>query len=137
MCPVCREPMVAFELEGVEIDRCLGCGGTWLDAGELEMLTELAGVPAGELSRAVGAELKTRRTRRRCPRCPRHLREFRVGVEPEVEVDRCPSGHGLWFDRGEMESVIGSFAVGEEGAVAAFFADLYGNETGNAAIGDR
>ncbi len=33
--------MVAFELEGVEIDRCLACEGTWLDAGELELIVEL------------------------------------------------------------------------------------------------
>ena len=39
MCPLCHEPLVAFELDGVEIDRCVDCGGVWLDAGELESLT--------------------------------------------------------------------------------------------------
>jgi len=33
MCPACKEPLVVFELDGVEIDRCLRCGGTWLDDG--------------------------------------------------------------------------------------------------------
>jgi len=137
MCPVCREPMIAFELGGVEIDRCPRCAGTWLDAGELETLTELAGVDTGELSRALRATVRTRRSRRRCPRCPRRLRQFHLGDDPRIELDRCPSEHGLWFDRGEMESVIGSFAAGEEGAVAAFFADLYANETETASRGDR
>ena len=39
--------MVAYELEGIEIDRCLCCDGVWLDAGELEMVTELAGADPG------------------------------------------------------------------------------------------
>ncbi len=128
MCPQCKEPMVAFELEGVEIDRCSSCGGTWLDAGELEMITELAGASAGELSRAMTTLGRGSRTRRRCPRCPRRLREVSVGRSPEVHVDRCPWGHGLWFDRGEMEQVVHSCASGEEGVVARFFADLYHNE---------
>ena len=53
MCPECGQPLVAFELRGVEIDHCVDCGGTWLDAGELETITESAGVPSGELSRAL------------------------------------------------------------------------------------
>ena len=65
MCPVCRQPMVGFEFEGVEIDRCLECGGTWLDAGELEMLTERAGVPSGELGAALQRSAGGRRTGRR------------------------------------------------------------------------
>jgi Zn-finger nucleic acid-binding protein len=30
--------MIVLELEEVEIDHCLKCGGIWLDSGELEML---------------------------------------------------------------------------------------------------
>ena len=35
MCPACKKPMIALELEGIEIDHCLDCGGTWLDSGEI------------------------------------------------------------------------------------------------------
>ncbi|MFQ5670934.1 MAG: zf-TFIIB domain-containing protein [Acidobacteriota bacterium] len=131
MCPVCREPMVAFELNGVEIDRCLSCGGTWLDAGELELLTQLAG--AGGASDRLAHELARTpagpRTTRRCPRCPRRLRSLEVGTPGRVVLDRCPRGHGLWFDRGEMEQVIRWYAGG---TVARFFADLYQGEQGSA-----
>ncbi len=128
MCPVCKEPLVAFELDGVEIDRCVRCGGTWLDAGELETIGELSGVPSVALRLVVSEDRRGRRTRRRCPRCWRRLREVRIGAERQVEVDRCLLGHGLWLDRGEMEEAIRSFASGEEGVVARFFADLYQNE---------
>ena len=128
MCPVCQEPLVAFELDGVEIDRCIHCGGTWLDVGELETISELAGVPSVALRLALSEDRSGRRTRRRCPRCWRRLREILISDEPQVKVDRCLRGHGLWLDRDEMEQIIRSFASGEGEVVAHFFADLYRHE---------
>jgi Zn-finger nucleic acid-binding protein len=136
MCPVCKEPLVAFELEGIEIDHCVGCLGTWLDAGELESITEAAGLASGELERALEFSGKGKKTGLRCPRCPSKLYEIRIGREPSVLLDRCPSGHGLWFDRGEMASAILSFAGEQRRAVAAFFAELYKSEIETAARGE-
>jgi Zn-finger nucleic acid-binding protein len=137
MCPVCGEPLVAFELEGVEIDRCVGCGGTWLDAGELEQITELAGVTPGRLSDALQAAGAGKHGKRRCPRCGRKLHVITVGDQPAVEIDRCPQGDGLWLDAHEMQAVVSSFAgEGEAGAVARFFADLYGHELNPKAEGE-
>lgn len=136
MCPVCREPMIAYQLEGVEIDRCLECGGTWLDAGELETLAELADADLSKLARALEEQRGARRTDRRCPRCPRRLREFRLGERDQVEIDRCPGNHGLWFDRGEMAAVIHAYATGKGGAVAGFFAELYRSESGSISQGE-
>lgn len=40
--------------------------------------------------------------RGRCPRCGEAL----VGVEHHgVTVDECPAGHGMWLDRGELETL--------------------------------
>ena len=128
MCPVCNEPMVAFELEGVEIDHCVGCGGTWLDAGELEQIAEVSGASAESLVQDVISAGRGRRTRRRCPRCPARLREIRIGTEPKVQVDHCPFDHGLWFDRGEMIAAIRAHADRQGAVVAAFFAELYRSE---------
>jgi Zn-finger nucleic acid-binding protein len=128
MCPVCKEPMVVFELEGIAIDHCVGCGGTWLDAGELESITEAAGIATGALERALELSGKGKRTRLRCPRCPSKLREISIGDERAVLLDRCSNGHGLWFDRGEMAGAILSFAGEQRKAVALFFADLYKSE---------
>lgn len=127
-CPDCREPLIVYELEGVEIDHCLSCLGTWLDAGELAMLTEIAGVEPGAMSRALENAKDGPRARRRCPRCGKKLRIIHIGNDPPVELDRCPRGHGLWLDAGEMEAVIRSHSEGEEGSVARFFSDLYRTE---------
>ena len=133
MCPVCHEPLVAFELDGVEIDRCVDCRGVWLDAGELELIAGRAGTPPGAMSRAMHAAGGVRLGKRRCPRCRRKLKVVQVQGSSAVELDRCPAGHGLWFDAGEMESFIGGFETGEgetaeEGAVAGFFSEFYGRK---------
>ena len=40
-CPACKEPLIVLELNEVEIDNCVSCGGIWLDKGELERLNSL------------------------------------------------------------------------------------------------
>ena len=128
MCPVCGEPLIALELEGVEIDHCLSCRGTWLDEGELEQIAELADVPAGPLAAALETVGGEKHGTRRCPRCNRRLTLVNVGSNPAIELDHCPRGHGLWFDAGEMVTLIASFSEGETGAVASLFGDLLRHE---------
>jgi Zn-finger nucleic acid-binding protein len=125
MCPACREAMVVFELEGVQVDRCLSCGGTWLDAGELEELAVLAGGTPGRMAELLEQGGGEKRGDRRCVRCPGKLRA--VAFEG-VEIDRCAQGHGLWFDRDEIGRLMSKFTDGEEGRVARFLSDLFAAE---------
>jgi hypothetical protein len=37
-CPKCGMELQTVTFRGVEIDRCFGCNGVWLDEGELEKL---------------------------------------------------------------------------------------------------
>lgn len=124
MCPKCSEPLIIVELEGVEVDCCLSCGGRWLDAGELAWLAELAGAKPGKISQAIDAATAGRRVRLRCPRCGKRLRIIVLAADSAIELDRCPRGHGLWFDAGELEAVIGAFHEGEEGEVARLLGEL-------------
>jgi len=128
MCPACNEPVVTFELDGIEIDRCLRCGGTWLDAGEFERFATLgltaeaaAQTKRGRISEALYQTRGERDGKRVCLRCPKKLEIIKVNG---VELDRCPRGHGLWFDKSELEQLIGTYKDGEEGNVARFLGDL-------------
>lgn len=38
LCPHCSELLKPRISHGVEVDVCMGCGGVWLDRGELEKL---------------------------------------------------------------------------------------------------
>ena len=42
-CPKCGEPLKSRSFQKIEIDQCTGCGGIWLDAGELESVDEKEG----------------------------------------------------------------------------------------------
>jgi uncharacterized protein len=109
-CPVCREPLVVAEREGIELDACPWCHGLWFDAGELGLLAERMGrtlqvAESGVMERATTAEKP-----RACPRCDRPMEKVWLGTAPRVLLDRCPA-HGLWFDHGELGSLIGQMAV--------------------------
>ncbi len=40
-CPKCGAQLVEIDYRGVAVDKCSSCFGVWLDAGELEMVSEL------------------------------------------------------------------------------------------------
>lgn len=40
-CPKCGMQLVEIDYKGIKIDRCTGCTGVWLDAGELEQVAAL------------------------------------------------------------------------------------------------
>ena len=50
-CAKCGQQMATVTLSGVDVDVCSGCGGMYLDAGELEKLTESA--KRGSLAAAI------------------------------------------------------------------------------------
>lgn len=89
--------MFAAEWRGVETDWCSVCGGVWLDRGEYEILS--GGVPPVIQARPSSATAA--RDRRLCPICDRSL-DAVIWEAISLEVDRCPEGHGFYFDRGEL-----------------------------------
>ena len=128
MCPSCSEPLIAFELDGIEVDHCLGCLGTWLDAGEIEAIAMRAGTDHRPIIEAIAAGDVLGRSHRKCPRCRRRMRTLRIAGPATLELDCCPSDHGLWFDQGELKTLVASFANTVEAAIAEFFADFYRSE---------
>jgi Zn-finger nucleic acid-binding protein len=131
MCPECGAPLVALELYGIEIDHCITCRGTWLDKGELAMIAERAKVESGELTDALYEMKASGPGKGRCPRCSKRLNSVVIPEEPPIQLDRCPIGHGLYFDKGEMMSTVSCMANcddKEADAVARFFADMFKHE---------
>lgn len=46
-CPKCASTLVEVHHRGVELDKCSGGGGVWLDVGELEQVAEDRGFLGG------------------------------------------------------------------------------------------
>lgn len=105
ICPVCKEAMVVLELDQIEIDHCLSCGGIWLDAGELELLLETETDRLRLLS-LLTEDNKVKEKSYPCPICSKKMKKVFVGEERKILIDKCKKNHGLWLDKGELESVI-------------------------------
>jgi hypothetical protein len=108
--------MITFELEQVEVDHCLRCGGVWLDAGELETLLGDS-VQAQQLLSSFKPQPRCPEKPRKCPICLRKMRKIIVAEQaPAVLIDQCPKQHGLWFDKNELPQVLqtASFDEGQK-----------------------
>jgi len=127
-CPVCKNAMITLELAEVEIDHCTDCGGIWLDAGELEILL-------GEAQQArqllESFEVKTGRTDKptKCPICGKKMEKIAVGSgSPVLLVDNCRRGDGLWFDKGELEDILGRARLDKDNKIQRLLADMFGQK---------
>jgi Zn-finger nucleic acid-binding protein len=123
MCPGCGEPLVSFELEGISSDHCVACGGTWLDASEIQEIVERAGGSTDRLLAALKTADEKVDGSRTCVRCRSKMRTVKMGA---LDFDRCPYGHGIWFDKGELGEVLKR----DGGEVAGFLKELFKAELG-------
>ena len=111
-CPRCSVVLTQEIYEGVEIDRCPSCKGTWLDSGELTKIidtreeafdtalvqetleTASSGVPPGEEATVV-----------KCPKCDSAMRANNYDYKSGIIIDTCRNGHGVWLDGKELEKI--------------------------------
>ena len=126
-CPVCGEAMITLELEEVEIDHCLGCGGIWLDAGELELLLGDSGKGRAVVASFAVAQRGAEKPRK-CPICLKKMEKVAVGpTEKRVLIDRCRRADGLWLDKGELEAVFAGADFDEEHKVQKLLKEMFRN----------
>jgi Zn-finger nucleic acid-binding protein len=128
-CPVCKNAMITMELAEVEIDYCTGCKGVWLDAGELEMMLDDEG-KAKKLINSFNKDVSSNEKPRQCPICDKKMEKIDVGDEkPTLLIDRCVKGDGLWFDSGELNSVIARAKLDEGNKIKKVLADMFGKQS--------
>lgn len=113
-CPIDHTPLTRQTYEGsVEIDRCETCGGTWLDASELEKIQEiLTNDHKRELEKIpdyVGMAILMEKTKDapavNCPVCSEPLERREYAYCSQVYIDSCIHGHGIWLDKDELREL--------------------------------
>jgi len=136
-CPVCKVDegvMIIVEHEQIELDYCTNCAGIWFDYGELDLLLDRLDLDSSAFSMDSIMALPDKQTKesvRKCPACKKKMRKVVVGSNPEVMIDVCPRGDGIWFDGGEVQQVIrqlvdtGPGGSGEEGRVISFLGEVF------------
>ena len=108
-CPACGNLMIVVEHEKIELDYCVNCLGVWFDAEELDLLLEAMRREGTGLSLdniLTSPEVESEEEKRKCPICGKKMKKATVGHEPEVLIDACWQGDGLWFDKGEVGQLI-------------------------------
>jgi len=127
-CPVCKDVMITLELAEVEIDYCGGCGGIWLDAGELELLLENP-QKAEQLLNSFKIDRNCAEKRRKCPICLKKMQKIIVGSsDTALLIDKCARGDGLWFDKGELYEIFSKAQLDEDNKISRLLADMFGME---------
>jgi len=93
-------------VEEVELEGCPGCGGLWLDGGELKQLAEsAASLKAAGDRFSRGASAPTSAQRGPCPACAGALTPFEFDRFRGVRLDRCKACGGVWLDAGEAQAM--------------------------------
>jgi len=124
ICPVCENPMVVLELDQIEIDHCLHCGGIWLDAGELELLLE-SDEDRARLRDFLIEDDSVNEKKYSCPICNKKMKKVFVGEEKKILIDQCKRNHGLWLDKGELEDVIELSTQNREGKIIHLLKQMF------------
>lgn len=102
-CPACKNPMVILELNQVEIDYCISCKGIWLDRGELDLIFSSA--DKKEIAKSFSVKNDSDEVKRRCPICKKKMDKVEF-ENTGIIIDRCSEDHGVWFDGGELKSIL-------------------------------
>lgn len=112
ICPRCKGECKTSWYEGVCIDTCSHCEGSWLDEGELAAIkaarektftrAEIDAVRGVTEKVVIGKEALAPELA--CPKCGAQMQRFNYAGESGVILDKCAQ-HGVWFDKGELEAV--------------------------------
>jgi len=125
ICPACRDEMIVVEYKKIELDICVACRGVWFDADELGLLLGSLDMAAADVGRPL-TEPSSEQARK-CPYCRSRMEKVLMGPDEGVVVDKCKKGHGLWFDGGELDTVIAGLRKDSAGAgaeVGSFLGDV-------------
>jgi Zn-finger nucleic acid-binding protein len=127
--------MIVLELQQVEVDHCLTCGGIWLDGGELELLlgdsAQLVGLfqPVDVKEKTCGEPAERVEPIRRCPICLKKMQKVAAdSADKSVIIDRCSKSHGLWFDKNELPQVLAAGNLDKEQKIIKLLSEIFGNK---------
>ena len=105
LCPACEIEMLVLEMLDVEIDYCHKCGGIWLDEGELELLIGDKSESSQVYKVLSDKNNSGKKGEKKCPVCRKRMNQVVIPIGKGLEIDKCQSAHGIWFDKGELQEI--------------------------------
>ena len=119
--------MVILELNQVEIDYCTNCHGIWLDDGELKLLLQNSEEKMKLLSTFV-VDNNNKEKKIKCPICLKKMDKVLCGTENKVTLDKCKRHHGIWFNEGELETVVEMGGLDKQNKIIDLLKDMFSNK---------
>ena len=98
-CPECNDYFNIIYINKVEIDCCKKCESLWFDPKELQMVMK---TPDDIMDKFLHAG----KSKYECPICRTKLRKRSFLFPERLVVDICPEGHGVYFEKGELEQIL-------------------------------
>ena len=100
ICPKCDGNLKALDFEpDLQVDRCEGCKGIWMDKGELGRYANTTrDIPEKLIEAATVSGLN-------CPSCraKNHTSGlYQIMMAPNLNLETCRNCEGLWFDHKEL-----------------------------------
>ena len=124
-CPACNNAMIVLELDMVEIDHCVKCGGIWLDHGELEQLFD----DQRQADMVIDSFRKKETTGEKLRLCPICLKKMeKAAASDKIIIDRCSGHHGLWFDKNELLQILTDNLLGKEHKVIRLLSEMFSKD---------
>lgn len=122
--------MVILELNQVEVDYCTNCHGIWLDDGELELLLADSEEKMKLLSSFV-VDKNNKEKKIKCPICRKKMDKVLCGTGNKVTLDKCNRHHGIWFNEGELESVVEMGGFDKQDKVIGLLKEMFSHKLNN------
>ena len=109
-CPRCKSEMVSVTVGSAAVRECERCMGLWLDVLSFEKICadrEQQSAVLGVASPASGSAVRESGKLQYvpCPDCSQLMNRINFARCSGVIVDVC-KGHGIWFDRDELNRII-------------------------------
>ncbi|HEX5703194.1 MAG TPA: zf-TFIIB domain-containing protein [Pyrinomonadaceae bacterium] len=104
--------MLAITLGASAMRECGSCGGLWLEVAAFEKIcadrehqSSVLGMPSPVVEHQIHPAKEIRVRYIPCPQCRQLMNRMNFARCSGVIVDIC-RGHGIWFDRDELRSII-------------------------------
>ena len=113
-CPRCSGGLTTIEYEGAEIETCAGCGGEWMDGGEMGQVVRTVEETFPQTMREALDAINDNafsidesvENQLSCPKCSGvALNRFNYACSSGIAIDRCSECKGIWLDKDEIEKV--------------------------------
>jgi Zn-finger nucleic acid-binding protein len=111
-CIKCNSPQEPIIILGVEIDRCVSCGGIWLDGGEIKQLVEQRTPGSDARLEATIAQLAKASPTGGAPppstadivnvACPACGGKLTIAWFGDTSIEQCNRCDGIFVERGEL-----------------------------------